>query len=154
MTPSQTFDPRDQWAKARRIEVFRYATELGHTKDDYIQEQMPKDMMVKRLKARNVPPPSVPPRPIGAHISARSGDTSPDSHHYNAAKPATSESVSVDAADILERDWKPDLPTADAPTTDLAKMSIGELRQACKTRGIKLARTDNMVSMREKLNGQ
>lgn len=150
MTPSQTFDPRDQWARARRIEVFRYASELGHTKDNYIEEQMPKDLMVKRLKALGVPPPSVPPRPIGANINSRSGDTSPNSHHYTAGKSQPVEIAEVDASDVLERDWKTQ-PKVEARS--VADMSITELRKECKARGIKMARTDNMTTLRAKLNG-
>lgn len=62
MTPGQTFDPRDPWAKARRIEIYRHGRVHGATD---IQEDMPKDLMVRRLKARNIPPPVVPPRMIG-----------------------------------------------------------------------------------------
>lgn len=149
MTPTQTFDPRDPWARARRLEVFRHAQENGVTE---ILETMPKDLMVKLLRAKDIPPPSVPPRPIGAHISARSGDTSPDSHHY--AGPATvapTETVVVDADAVLERDWKRE-QDAVKPSA-VSAMTITELRQECKRRGIKIARTDNMVTLKAKLDG-
>lgn len=148
MTPTQTFDPRDPWAKARRIEVYRYAREKGIVE---INEQMPKDLMVERLKALGVPPPSVPPREIGAHINARSGDTSPDSHHYNGStKAAAPEVVEMNAIEVLARDWK----QQQAAPPDVASMTITQARQECKRRGIKIARTDNMIALKAKLDGQ
>lgn len=149
MTPGITFDPRDPWARARRIEIFRYAQEKGVTE---VIEAMPKDVMVKRLKARGIPPPAVPPRPIGANINPRSGDTSPNSHHYTAQPQKAAEPVSeVDASEVLERDWQQQ--QANPPLADVAAMNITQARQECKRRGIKLKRTDNLVTLRAKLNG-
>lgn len=145
MTPTQTFDPRSAWDHARRIEIYRYAKEKGITE---IVEAMPKDLMVLRLKALGLPPPPVPQRPIGALIDSRSGDTSPESHHYTGQpqKPVT-ETVVMDAAAVMERDWQ---QTQKTPTT----MTITEMRQELKRRGIKMKRTDNMAALRAKLDGE
>lgn len=145
MTPGITFDPRDPWAKARRIEVFRWAQEKGITE---IVEQMPKDVMVNRLKARNIPPPPVPSRMIGAHIDPRSGDTSPTSHrHGGQPQKLAATTVEVDAADVLERDWQQQSAVA-------APMNITDMRKECKRRGIKMVRTDNMATLKAKLDGK
>ena len=147
MTPGITFDPRDPWARARRIEIFRYAQEKGVTE---VVEQMPKDVMVKRLKAKGIPPPPVPPRSIGAHINPRSGDTSPTSHRYTGqTQPKAETVVEVDADEVLERDWQ---QQSSAPKTD-RPMTITEARQECKRRGIKMKRTDNLVTLKAKLDG-
>lgn len=146
MTPTQTFDPRDAWDHARRLEVYRYAKELGHAD---ITEDLPKDLMVARLKSRGVKPPTTPLRQIGAHVSARSGDTAPNSHHFDGTQQAPQpETVVMDALAVLERDHQ---QQKRAPVDG---MNITELRQECKQRGIKMVRTDNMVSLKAKLNGQ
>lgn len=140
----QTFDPRDLWATARRIEVYRHAKE--HNVPD-ISEDMPKDLIVKRCKAAGLPPPSVPRRPIGS-VDPRIGDTNPNSHHAGEGSVAKSEEVeTIDADDNLEREWK---TQQQKPVND---MNINELRGACKAKGIKLSRRDNMQAMKAKLSG-
>lgn len=129
------------------MEVFRYAQEKGVTE---IVETMPKDLMVARLKARGIPAPSVPPRAIGAHMSPRSGDTTPDSHHYT-AKPQPTETSELDAASVLEREWQ---QQQTAPVFDAGTASITEVRKELKRRGIKMARTDNMTTLKAKLDGK
>lgn len=141
---SKTEDPRGPWAVARRMELVRYAHELGHID---IVEQMPKELIVKRLQALGVPPPSVPPRPIGIG-NPRSGDTDINSHKYNGAKIKTeTERVEISAEDLMEREWSNTIIAQD----NFDKMSINELRNECKARGIKLARTDRVEHLKAKL---
>ena len=45
-------DPRDPWARTRRMELVRYAAELGI---DEINEQMPHPLIVRVLKQRYTP---------------------------------------------------------------------------------------------------
>jgi hypothetical protein len=138
-------DPRDPWMRARRIELVRYAHEKGMASE--ISEQMPKDLIVKRMKAKGLPPPSVPPRPLGG--PPRSGDTSPDSHHYTGPQvEVKQDTVTVDAADLAEREWA---ARQDKP---FDQMDIRELRSACKAKGIALKRTDRMPDMKAKLRGE
>lgn len=124
------------------MEIVRYAAELGIKE---IVEQMPKDLMVKRMKALGVPPPKVPPRPIGS--PARSGDTTPTSHRYEAKEEEKTETIELSADELLEREWK----TREIP---IEKMSIGDARKACKARGIKISRTDKLADLKAKLDGQ
>lgn len=147
--PGQTFDPRNPWDRARRIEIVRYAKEQGIAE---IDEQMPKDLMVRRLTALGVPPPSVPPRMIGIP-DARTGDTSPDSHRFTAQQSQPTELAVLDAADVLERDWQAQR-VKPAEVNAKPVNEITELRKECKRRGIKLARTDNKITLKAKLSGQ
>lgn len=133
MQPTVTLDPRDPWALPRRMEIFRYAKELGIAE---IVEAMPKELMVKRLKARGIQPPKVPPRPIGKNLDYRSGDTSPDSHHYNGSPVVadqTAKTVEIDADDLLEAEWR----ASQQPKKELGFM---EMRSELKKAGVKLNR--------------
>ena len=141
-------DPRDPWQRARRMEVVRYAHELGHSD---IVEQMPKDLMVRILRSRGVPAPSVPPRPIG-NVNPRSGDTSLTSHHYSGpvSEPAQ-ETVTVSAEEILARDWA---AHKEAQAAQPVEPSFIQLRQACKAKGIKYLRTDKAAQLKARLRGE
>lgn len=46
----------------------------------------------------------------------------------------------------------PPPPPAELPA-DVRDMTMGQLRKECKQRGVKIARTDNMNTLREKLRG-
>lgn len=141
-------DPRDTWDRARRMEIFRYAQEKGVSAiKDGPSGLPPKDVMVAQLKALGLPPPLVNPRLVGAYADSRSGDTSPNSHHYTGQQTQQpAETVELDALAVLERDWK---QQQSAPVA----VTITELRKECKRRGIKMARTDNLTTLKAKLNG-
>ena len=142
LTPTETLDPRDPWKRVRRMEVVRYAAELGI---EGITEAMPKDVSVAILRGKGVPPPSVPPRSIGKNFESRSG-TDLNSHHYNQPQQTkTQQVVEVDADELLMREWK----AQQAP-----KMSITDARRACKDRKIPFARTDKLTDLMAKLNVQ
>ena len=143
MIPTDTFDPRDPWAKTRRMELVRYAAELG-IKD--IVEQMPKDLMIKRLKAHGVQPPRVPPRPIGKNFEARSG-TDLNSHHFNGSEQAskTTEVLEIDADELTERQW------AAQQKPDIVKMGFNDMRAELKAGGVKLDRKWRLDDVRAQL---
>lgn len=136
MIPTETLDPRGPWSTARRMEVFRYAKEKGVSE---IKEQMPKDVMVRILQAKGIAPPNVRPRLIGKNFDPRSWDTDINSHHYNGneqpSKPA--ETVTIDADELLEREWK-----------SQEVKGYNEMRAELKAAGVKLSRRWNKDDVR------
>ena len=149
MTPSQTFDGRDAWSRARRLEIFRYAQELGVEKiKDGPNGIPPKDLMVKVLQSLGHPPPSVPPRSIGAYVDSRSGDTGPTSHKFTGQQTQPpAETVELDALTVLERDWQ-------QHAEPKQELTITDARKECKRLGIKMARTDKLADLKAKLDGK
>lgn len=133
-------DPRDGWGHARRLDVVRHAHRLGHVD---IVETMPKTVMVKLLKARNVPPPPVPMRTLD---NPRAGDTTPNydlPRNGARVQPVVNE---VDAEDDALAQWK---AQQQAPALKpVAQMNITEVRQHLKRLGIKFSRRDNMAALR------
>lgn len=127
-------DPRDQLEKARRYELFKFAK--GHNIAE-ITEGMPAIIMRKILRGKGLTRISIPPRPLGG---------------LSGSAPATPQNVNeIDAADDLMRQYAQESKPAEKPVSE---MDIKELRSTAKARGIKLARTDNMVKIREKLSGK
>src|ERR1051326_2062433 len=133
---AETLDPRDPWARTRRIEIFRVCQENGITQfQDGPLGLPPKDLMIRELKKRGIKPPSVPPRGIGKYLNERSGDTTPDSHHYSGQQVKPTGAVTVEADEILERDWQ----QAQQQTQREAK-SYNDMRAELKAAGVKLDR--------------
>ena len=103
MPHADDLDPRSAWDHARRLELVRHANDLGF-KD--ITEIMPKDLIVKRLKALGAPPPNTPLRPlqpIGGTLDPRAGDTHPDSHRNGSPRVVSAGEIEIDADELLER---------------------------------------------------
>ena len=148
---NKIIDPRDPLSKARRMELFRFAQDNGISD---IQETMPADMMRDILRSRNVTSISVPDRPLG---SAQQTFTTPTSHKTTGGviQPAQEVIPVVSASVDVARQWlaQQSQPQPPQPTKPNSELSIIELRQACKARGIKIARTDKMTTLRAKLDG-
>ncbi len=112
---------------------------------------MPADLMRQQFIAR---PPSSFPRPMRGHLGSLKQLRIPKYEDWlkvafsNAPIPEPQEQKveEVNTADDLRRQWE----AQQAPMP----MTITEARQECKRRGIKIARTDKLVDLREKLNGQ
>lgn len=150
-------DPRDNLAKARRKELERFAAENGVNE---IDPRMPADLMRKILRQKGLVNIQPPHRPLGAPADAGAS-----------ASPVVSNGQKVDEVDAdsdLMRQWQQDMsqspvapasaqkaaPTSnEAPGPDDKPETITDLRKACKARGIKMARTDNMATLRAKLDG-
>jgi hypothetical protein len=140
---NKLLDPRGPWARARRIELIRYAAELGIQE---ISEEMPKEVIVKILQSRGIQPPSVPPRFVGALADSRSGDTSPTSHHYNGSQvPKIAErAVEINADDLALQEWK---KSREKPK----ELTFNEMRAELKASGVKLDRRWRMAEVRAQL---
>lgn len=135
-----TTDPREPLARARRLELFRFAREKGVAE---IEETMPADLMRQILRTKGLTSIAVPDRPLGG---VEQTITTPTSHNAGPSAPRQPDVlVEVDATADLARQW--------AAEKAVANMTITEMRKECKRRGIKLARTDNMVTLKAKLNG-
>lgn len=118
-------DPRDILTKASRYELCAFAQANGVIEIDYGSD-MTLEEMIAILRNRGLTNITLPERPLGVYKPVVLG-----LNQQIAEKPA---------------------PAAPAvPEKPLNKMDMNELRAACKARGIKMERTDNMRSLREKL---
>ena len=128
-------DPRDALAKARRYELLKFAKANGVSE---ITEAMPAILMRKILRGRGLTRIAIPPRNLGQMNQSRSAE----------AAPVSGDQVpEIDADADLARQFGQMAP---APKPG-AEMSINELRAAVKAKGLKIARTDTMESLRAKL---
>ncbi len=129
-------DPRDSLSRARRSELVPFARAKGLTN---VTEAMPAVLIRRELRAAGFTRIAVPHRPLGAQNQTP----------LPAGVTEGSKIAEVDADADLARQFA----AQSAPIKAVADMAINELRAACKERGIKLSRRDNMQSMREKLGG-
>lgn len=123
-------DPRDNLHKASRYELCVIAKHHGIADIGYGKDGQTLEDMIKILRDNGVRDIKIPERPLGVYkpVILNADDLIPPSaahKHETVAKDDVSKSSS--------------------------EMSITELRMECKKRGIKMARTDNMESLRAKL---
>jgi hypothetical protein len=119
-------DPRDTLSKASRYELCQVAAAHGIREVNYSAE-LTLEEMVKILRNKGINDIKIPDRPLGLYKPVVLGLDGPP------------------LATVEE-------PEPEKPATPVAQMSMGELRSECKRRGIKMARTDNIHSLREKLS--
>ena len=137
-------DPRDNLMKARRIELYRFAREKGVTE---IVENMPGELMRDILRSKGITNIAVPSRQLG---TPEQMVTTPTSHRDGTTEIKQPDKiVEVSAIADLKRQWQ-----QNQEPKQPSEMTITELRKECKRRGIKMARTDNMVTLKAKLNGE
>jgi len=125
ITLKEIYDPRTPWAKARRWEVHKWGIKHGITLD----EAMPKDLMVRKLQAAGVPPPT-------ANFEILGG----------AQAPSNAPTVEVDATDLLQRQWE--------AKSSIDKMNFNQLRAELRARGITWNRRWKADDIRAVLNGK
>ncbi len=128
-------DPRDLLEKATRDEIFDFAVAQGVAE---ITEDMPAIIMRNILREKKKTNIKIPDRPLGANpgvelIKARE------------SMQETETVPEVNADDDLMRQYQ-------TSKVEPQSMTMGQLRAECKRRGIKMARTDNMQTLREKLS--
>lgn len=139
ITLNKIFDPRDNLEKARRKELENFAKANGISD---VRPGMPAPLMRKILRQMGLTGIPVPRHRFLGGPPDMAVQNRPD---QNRIEPQNAKGEEIDATALLEREWsKPDFNS----------MSIIELRRECKSRGIKLARTDKMTDMVRKLNGQ
>ena len=145
---TKTEDPRDKLGKATRDELWDYAkrsgvlpemlsqlSNVGWQYDRGWQERHPgfvatqanvtKDDMEQYLRGRGYINPQVAIRVMGRPNGYIDGDKQPENTPQPAPQPSQ--------------------------TTEYDAMPMNALRAACRERGIKMARTDNLHSLRQKL---
>lgn len=132
----RTEDPRDPLQKATRDELVDFAKLQGWID---INEQMPKPLIIRKLREKGISRIPIPDRPLGAFKGK-------DSYGIIAEQP-DAPTVNADDALIEQYEATKDEPVAKTPD----EMTMGELRKACKARGIKMVRTDNLETLRAKL---
>lgn len=121
-------DPRDLLSRATRDELVAFAHKNGHVQ---INEHMTKPDIVAALRGLGCTNIRIHNRPLGQpHTAGQYGliDEAPQS--IPVPVPPKVETVNIDAMNILDA------------------------RKACKSRGIKMARTDNLEKLKAKLRGQ
>ena len=131
-------DPRDNLQKATRWELIDYAKANGIE----VPEDAPAIYTMKLLRARGLTNIKIPDRPLGLY--ANNGSALSDN------TVAVSEGDTPNADDDLIRQYE----SQKKEEQDTSKMTVGQLRTACKARGIKMSRTDNMQTLKEKLSGK
>lgn len=137
-------DPRDALAKATRGELVKFAKANG-LYPEVVNGDMPAILIRKRLRERGLTRIKIPDRPLGQPVRpVAMGD---------GGAVETPNAVEADAEADLERQWAQQaVKPAEKPAITVPTMK--DLRAACKARGIKVERTDNMESLRAKLHGQ
>ena len=124
----QRIDHRSPLQKATRDELVAYAVREGQVD---IHEQMTKPEIIEKLTARGLTNIKIHDRPLGVpHTVADYGlidDPAPKS------SPKT---------------------TVLLTPTDPERMSIQQLRVECRRLGIKMERTDNLKTLKDKIRGQ
>lgn len=134
-------DGRSNLERARLGELQNFAKENGIAFDPSYGAPVLRQLLIRAGKTDIRPP----PRPLGAQYQH---PVTPSSHKYvNGMQPAAPVQVrEVDAiADLMRQQMGEKTPD---------QMDIRELRSACKARGVKMARTDNIATLRAKLNGE
>lgn len=130
-------DPRSNLQRARRRQLVEFAHSKGMTE---ITEQMDADLIRERLMQKGFTQ-----IPVNAYRLGHAGrhETRPlGPRQTPQAQPG------MDADELREfRAWQ----AQRKPEGSLDTMGITDLRKACKAKGIAMARTDNMASLREKL---
>lgn len=134
---NKLYDPRTPLQKARRKELERFARLNGV---EEVKPGMPAPLMRKILEGKGL---------TGIPVTRYLGGP-PDMHANGRAVTQFEPQQEVEVKDelsILTEAWEKE-------SMDYSSLSITELRKMCKSRGVKLKRTDKMVDMVRKLNGQ
>lgn len=130
-------DPRDNLQKATRWELIDYAKANGVE----VPNDAPAIYTMKILRARGLTNIKVPDRPLGLYAG---GVALSDQTQIS----ADTEVNVASADDDLIRQYE----QQKQEETDVSKMLMPQLRHACKTKGIKMDRRDNLKTLREKLS--
>lgn len=144
-------DPRDSLDKARRKELERFAATHGVKE---VVPGMPAILMRRILRSHGLSNIQIPKRTLGAPEpgSAPPGhDPRVTNDGVSIADVAAQGGEAVDAGDDLMRQW---VGQEKQKPTHLPGHAINELRAQCRERGIALARTDTMASLKEKLDAK
>lgn len=130
-------DPRDNLEKAGKYEIWQFAKANGVLEITY---ETPSILARKILRAKGLVNIRVADRPIGSDLPTV----------YNSDAPAIS-SVTIKSSETREINADDLLMAEYQQQKSPRSMTMTELRTACKSRGIKMARTDNLRTLREKL---
>jgi hypothetical protein len=139
-------DPRDNLMKMTRDELYDYGKEngiefpQGRDTPAFDGTSAPVPNMVAILRARGLPGRDKSYRQLGAPQPLLSD---PPASYSNKILPKTPPPI---PSPTWDRDQEPPPP--------IEKMTMGQMRKECKSRGIKMERRDNMNTLRDKLRGQ
>lgn len=129
----EIFDPRDPWARTRRMQLVQYAEQLGIKE---ISEQMPHTVIVRKLKALGVKPPNGPQVPLGAPPRSE------------AVTPSSPDTIVLDVDELAELQWQAQQTPKARP---IAEMTFNEMRAELKSGGVKLNRRWRMDEVKAEL---
>jgi hypothetical protein len=141
-------DPRDNLDKALPDELYFFAKSKGIAN---INRAEPADLMRHKLRVAGFIDIPIPNRVLGQPTDWRNEWSTGSKDDPR---------PSITAAQLLQKQWDDQQGKTNSapipqknPVSELMvdRMSIQELRRECRNRGIKLARTDNLKTLREKL---
>src|SRR6185437_5733367 len=130
-------DPRDNLQKATRWELIDYARANGVD----VPADAPAIYTMKVLRSRGLTNIKIPDRPLGLYANGPE-TTAPQVE-------SETEINTASADDDLIRQYE-----QEKKQPPVSEMSMTELRHACKVKGIKMDRTDNKQTLKDKLSGQ
>lgn len=131
-------DPRDPYEKLRKRECVEYGQKHNLPLSEF-NENLPVVMLRRRLRELRIPVVPKSP-PLGAPPGSAPMAPPP--------KAEPEKVIEVDADEDLAAQYR-SYQTPAPKTVD--QMTMTELRAGARERGIKMVRTDNMASLREKL---
>lgn len=144
---SPVSDERKPIDKARRPQLIAFAHENGQMD---INESMDAEMIRMLLKERGLTRIQVQRRPLGSTQQEYMGKYPEHERRRSGGAPEIEKGRTVTAEELTRERYRAQQAREKAQK-DIMLMSINQLRDACKQRGIKLERTDNVQSLREKL---
>lgn len=121
-------DPRDNLSKASRYELCQLAKAHGVAEISYgCSLQLPE--IVELLHKRGIHDIKIPDRPLGVYA------------------PVVINAENVETPALIDH------PQPEPAAKPVSEMNMTEMRKEAKRRGIKMARTDNLRTLRTKLSG-
>lgn len=146
MQLTKIVDPRDNLGRASRDELFDFARANGVAFD---QRTATKQYMERELRSRGLSH----IRPAVRFMGYPTGEVFPAEGGLVVQDQPKVVEVNADADMVrqMKEQAKQEWPV-ESTFKSVDEMKMGELRAECKRRGIKMERTDNLKSLREKLS--
>jgi len=134
-------DPRDNLEKADRDQLYRFAVRMGvkEIDDRMYMGGNAASLMRMILRQRGYTNIGVPQHQLGMPRGT------------SIEQPSGNPPQMLD--DMLKEQLKTALEKPAPKAVEVKELTMWELRKECKARGIKMQRTDNLKTLREKLNG-
>jgi len=146
-------DPRDSLSKARRVELYRYAQQVGM--EGTIEASMPADMMRQILREAGHSNINIPVRIIGRPEpgSLPPGKANGKPAPVPAAAPLE-DNKTVDASADLAEQWRRGKQEVRQSAIDYDTLKSHQLRKLARDRGLASAPGESVEILKDRLRGQ